>query len=262
VAVVVLVVVVLSGAVGLLVQRLLTRRPDGNAAAEGLDAGEMIGPVRVVVALILAFVLVQTFSSFNKAGDAAGTEAAAVSAEANAAALLAAPGSSDMVGALRCYARAVAGPGWTALERTRRTSPVVYRASDRVEAALKVARSDNADPSVMSEVLTADHDRVAAREVRLAEAGVVTALLIACVAITVAGSAALADRRMRASLRMTLVAVTAIIFTGAMLVILDLDRPFGGLAAIQPTAMRSVEQQIGADPLGANPPCDASGAAP
>lgn len=56
-----LVVVVLSGAVGLLVQRLLTRRPDGNAAAEGLDAGEMIGPVRVVVALILAFVLVQTF---------------------------------------------------------------------------------------------------------------------------------------------------------------------------------------------------------
>ena len=266
-AVVLLVVVVLSGAVGLLVQRLLTRRPDGNAAAEGLDAGEMIGPVRVVVALILAFVLVQTFSSFNKAGDAAGTEAAAVSAEANAAALLAAPGSSDMVGALRCYARAVAGPGWTALERTRRTSPVVDRASDRVEAALKVARSDNADPSVMSEVLTADHDRVAAREVRLAEAepsvpGVVTALLVACVAITVAGAAALADRRMRASLRMTLVAVTAIIFTGAMLVILDLDRPFGGLAAIQPTAMRSVEQQIGADPLGANPPCDASGAAP
>ena len=266
VAVVVLVVVVLSGAVGLLVQRLLRRRPDdGNAAAEGLDAGEMIGPVRVVVALILAFVLVQTFSSFNKAGDAAGTEAAAVSAEANAAALLAAPASNDIVGALRCYARAVAGPGWSALERTRHTSPVVDRASERVEAALKVARADNADPSVMTEVLTADHDRVAAREVRLAEAepsvpGVVTALLIACVAITVAGTAALADRRMRAGLRMTLVAVTAIIFTGAMLVILDLDRPFGGLAAIQPTAMRSVEQQIGADPLGANPPCDASGA--
>src|SRR5262249_300619 len=110
VAVVVLVVVVLSGAVGLLVQRFLSRRPDaGNCAAEGLDAGEMVSPVRVVVALILAFVLVQTFSSFNKAGDAAGTEAAAVSAEANAAALLAAPRSSDLVGALRCYARAVSG---------------------------------------------------------------------------------------------------------------------------------------------------------
>ena len=259
--------VVLSGAVGLLVQRLLTRRPDGNAAAEGLDAGEMIGPVRVVVALILAFVLVQTFSSFNKAGDAAGTEAAAVSAEANAAALLAAPGSSDMVGALRCYARAVAGPGWTALERTRRTSPVVDRASGSCRGGaqggpLRQCRSQRDERGV-----DADHDRVAAREVRLAEAepsvpGVVTALLIACVAITVAGAAALADRRMRASLRMTLVSVTAIIFTGAMLVILDLDRPFGGLAAIQPTAMRSVEQQIGADPLGANPPCDASGAAP
>ena len=46
----------------------------------------------------------------------------------------------------------------------------------------------------------------------------------------------------------------------SLLVILDLDRPFGGLAKIDPTAMRTAEQQIGAMPFGDNPPCDASGA--
>jgi hypothetical protein len=42
-------------------------------------------------------------------------------------------------------------------------------------------------------------------------------------------------------------------------VILDLDRLFGGLAAIHPTAVMSVEQHIGGNPLGANPRCDTAG---
>ena len=36
--------------------------------------------------------------------------------------------------------------------------------------------------------------------------------------------------------------------------------PFGGLAKVDPTAMRDVEQQIGATSFGASPPCDQSGA--
>jgi len=44
-------------------------------------------------------------------------------------------------------------------------------------------------------------------------------------------------------------------------VIFDLDRPFGGFAQIKPTEMLNVEAQLGASPLGANPPCDANGAA-
>lgn len=42
--------------------------------------------------------------------------------------------------------------------------------------------------------------------------------------------------------------------------ILDLDRPFGGVARIDPTAMRAAEQQIGNTALGTNPPCELSGA--
>ncbi|MFW3172679.1 hypothetical protein [Geodermatophilus sp. CPCC 206100] len=86
-----------------------------------------------------------------------------------------------------------------------------------------------------------------------------TALMIGCVAITVASTAAFAGRRVRPSLRWTLLGVTALIFTASLLVILDLDRPFGGVARIDPTAMRAVEEQIGTTPLGADPPCDLSG---
>jgi hypothetical protein len=65
---------------------------------------------------------------------------------------------------------------------------------------------------------------------------------------------------MRPALRYGLIAVTAVVFTATLLVIFDLDRPFGGIAGIKPTNLRSVEQQLGASPFGANPPCDAQGA--
>jgi hypothetical protein len=45
-----------------------------------------------------------------------------------------------------------------------------------------------------------------------------------------------------------------------LLVILDLDRPFGGVARIDPTAMRAAEEQIGTTSFGVGPPCDLSGA--
>ena len=49
-------------------------------------------------------------------------------------------------------------------------------------------------------------------------------------------------------------------FKASLLVILDLDRPSGGVARIDPTAMRALEEQIGTTSFGANPPCDLSGA--
>jgi len=263
--VVVIVVVTLAGAAGLFARRWLNTDNDAVATAEGLDAGEMWTPVRILVALVLAFVLVQTFSSYQDAGDAATKEATAVSAEATAAGLLPAPSAAEVVGSLRCYARAVAGPGWTTLSATRRTSPITDQATAAVEAAIGRAQAAGASDLVLSQIYGADHERVEARRVRLAAAqpsvpGIVTALLIACVTITIGGTATMAHRRMRPGLRYTLVAVTAVIFTATLLVILDLDAPFGGIARITPTDLRNVEQQLAANPLGANPPCDASGA--
>jgi hypothetical protein len=262
---VVIAVVVLSCAGGLAARRWLRTESDEVANAEGLDAGEMWTPVRILVALVLAFVLVQTFSSYHNAGDAAAREASAVSAEATSAGLLPKAAATDLVGSLRCYARAVAGPGWAELAATRRTSPISEAAAAQVEAALGRAQAAAADSALLSEIYAADHERVEARRVRLAEAapsvpGLVTALLVLCVGVTIGGTAALAHRRMRPALRYGLIAITAVVFTATLLVIFDLDRPFGGIAGIKPTDLRNVELQLGASPLGAHPPCDAQGA--
>jgi hypothetical protein len=265
VVVVVIVILALSCAGGFAARRWLRTDSDEVAAAEGLDAGEMWTPVRILVALMLAFVLVQTFSSYQDAEDAAAREASAVSVEASSAGLLPTAAAADLVGSLRCYARAVAGPGWAQLEATRHTSRISEQAAARVGEAIGRAQTAGADSVLLSEIYSADRERVEARRVRLAEAapsvpGVVTVLLVLCVAVTIGGTATLADRRMRPGLRYGLIAVTAIVFTATLLVIFDLDRPFGGLAQIQPTDMRVVEEQLGASPLGANPPCDAQGA--
>jgi hypothetical protein len=267
VAALVIIVVVLAGALGLLAHRRLARhgRTASADAAEGIPLTDLLAPVRILVALVLAFVLVQTFSSYEDASDAADDEASAVSTEAVAAALLPSPTGPDLVGLLRCYARAVTGPGWASLETTRHTSSISSDADGRVAAAVARAQQAGTDDTLVAEVVAAERGRAAARRVRLAEAApsvpaIVTALLIGCVAITVASTAAFASRGIRPSLRWTLLGITAVIFTASLLVILDLDRPFGGVARIDPTAMRAVEEQIGGTPFGADPPCDQSGA--
>jgi hypothetical protein len=267
VAALVIIVVVLAGALGLLAQRRLARRvvAESQDSAEGIPLTDLLAPVRILVALVLAFVLVQTFSSYEDASDAANDEAGAVSTEAVAAALLPSPTGPQLVSLLRCYARAVAGPGWASLEVSRQTSSISSDADARVAAAVAQAQQAGISETVMIEVVAAERARVAERRVRLAEAApsvpaIVTALLIGCVAITVASTAAFAGRRIRPSLRWTLLGVTTLVFTASLLVILDLDRPFGGVARIDPTAMRAVEEQIGTTSFGADPPCDLSGA--
>ena len=267
VAALVIILVVLAGALGVLAHRRLARRvvTESQDSAEGIPVTDLLAPVRILVALVLAFVLVQTFSSYEDASDAANDEASAVSTEAVAAALLPSPTGPQLVGLLRCYARAVAGPGWASLEASRQTSSISSDADARVAAAVARAQQAGISETLVAEVVAAERARTAERRVRLAEAApsvpaIVTALLIGCVAITVASTAAFAGRRIRPSLRWTLLGLTTLIFTASLLVILDLDRPFGGVARIDPTAMRAVEEQIGTTSFGADPPCDLSGA--
>jgi hypothetical protein len=158
VAALVIVVVVLSGALGLLAQRRLAKRvpTEGQDSAEGIALSDLLAPVRILVALVLAFVLVQTFSSYEDASDAANDEAGAVSAEAVAAALLPSPTGPNLVAQLRCYARAVAGPGWTSLEATRRTSSVSSDADARVAAAVAQAQQTDIGETLVAEVVAAE----------------------------------------------------------------------------------------------------------
>ncbi len=92
------------------------------------------------------------------------------------------------------------------------------------------SRQAGISETLVAQVVAAERGRVTARWNRLAEAApwvpaIATALLIGCVAITVALTAAFADRDMRPSLRSTLLGVTTLVSTASLLVILNLDQP-------------------------------------
>ena len=67
-------VVVIAAVVGLAVHVADVRRSTGDddrSTVEGLDVADLFRPLLTLVALLLAFVLVQTFSSFQDASDSA-----------------------------------------------------------------------------------------------------------------------------------------------------------------------------------------------
>jgi hypothetical protein len=256
-----------AGILGALLHRRLFagRDPDSTASrVEGLPISELVIPGRLVVALVLAFVLVQTFASYQDASDHAASEAGAVLAEAEAAQLLPAAVGTRVAGTLRCYARSVAGPDWTAMDESREGARATDVASRRVTEALVGAERENASPTAMTAVLSADEKRVEARRGRIAEAkpsvpGVVTALMIFGSVVVVASLAAFAHPAIRRGMRLALIIATAAIFAATLLVILDVDDPFGGIASVDPTAMRDTEHEIVESSFAGVPPCDTAG---
>jgi hypothetical protein len=95
VIVAVVVVLALAAVLGFFAQRTLHRErlhDDPLARVEGLPISELVIPVRTLATLLLAFVLVAVFQSYQGAADEAAEEAAAVLSMAEDA--VSRPGSS------------------------------------------------------------------------------------------------------------------------------------------------------------------------
>jgi hypothetical protein len=72
----------------------------GLHTAKGLQVSDLIIPVRMLATLLLAFVLVAVFQSYQDAGDDAAAEAGAVLAMAEDAVLLTPAARDDVLGRL------------------------------------------------------------------------------------------------------------------------------------------------------------------
>lgn len=265
--VVIVAVVVLAAAAGAVTHAVVMRRGEhggDQVRAEGLEIADLCRPLLTLVAFLLGFVLVQTFSSFQDAADSADVEAAAVLAEGRAARSLEPASGAPVVDGLRCYARAVAGPGWDSLAGSRRTSSVSEDASARVEEALVAAERVVADQDALDVVRSADDARLEARRRRLLDAqpsvpGPMMVLLVASVAIVIGGSAALTSRRVRMAFSLSVLFATVTVFAGTLVVIVDLDQPFAGWARIHPDRLLEVEQRLGSLEIAPPASCDGDG---
>jgi hypothetical protein len=190
-------VLALVAAIGFWAQHLLFGRrvpDDPLARAEGLQVSELVIPVRMLATLLLAFVLVAVFQSYQDAGDDAAAEAGAVLAMAEGAVLLTPDARDDVPGRLTCYVRSVAGPDWRA--GVDGPSRVTDGAADAIALALQRAAAEERNNVAVSSILANNSRRIEMRIKRFAEArptvpGQGWVLLVATVATTIGGLAAL-----------------------------------------------------------------------
>jgi hypothetical protein len=217
----------------------------------------------MLATLLLAFVLVAVFQSYQDAGEDAAAEAGAVLAMAEGAVLLTPDARDDVLGRLTCYARSVAGPDWRA--GVDGPSRVTDGAADAIALALQRAAAEERNNVALSSILANNSQRIEMRIKRFAEArptvpGHVWVLLLATVATAIGGLAALGHPGVRRRVQLAVLAGTTAVLALTLVIMHDLDRPpFDGLVRIEPTAMLDVARRISALPFGAAPPCAADG---
>jgi hypothetical protein len=263
-----IILLVVADAVTVTVMLLLRRRaPEGSFFRDTQQAAGVFTVAGTAYAVLLAFVFLLAFQSYNTARTAAEQEATAVTALFDDADSFAEPGRTGVHGELTCYGRSVVSAGWPAMDQGH-SSPLTQQWVDRLDASFgasqpRTPKQQNADANWV----TLTSERIDGRRGRLQEAepfvpGLVWALLIVGSVIVVAFVALFADRRERGFVQaMLMLSVTTMLVAG-LLLIKFFDDPYSDAAgSIRPDAMRRSLQTLSDIPSERvlRPPCNAQG---
>jgi Protein of unknown function (DUF4239) len=258
-------IVVFAVAAALTVNRLVWRRGQeaGTIPSDGLQLKEVTAPLATLAVLLLAFVLVQSFSSWSGARQAE-------AAEANATLLLFR--EADLINNPRlrqevrkqviCYATSVIEQEWPAMADGKISNVPNYWASTIRRSAIRQVRS-GADDAAGSAIITRDGERATAREDRLAEARTAVPpamywLMLLAVAVALVLIGVITIKGMSVSVHAAVVVTAAVVFTSTLLLIRDLDQPYDGINARDPAQTAYVRGQMVAEVVGGLP-CDSRG---
>ncbi|MFJ9522064.1 hypothetical protein ACIRPK_27905 [Kitasatospora sp. NPDC101801] len=257
-----LLVVAVAVAAGFLANRFLRARLMG-ADAEGVGASDLLEPLLTLAVLVLAFVLVMASESFGSAEKAARTEAGVVDHLFEVAEYAPAAQRKAIQADVVCYTRAVHAVEWPAMVRGEGSSaPSVWTTDIR-----RHFKEMDPNDAVFGILVQADQDRSEARQNRIAEATPAVPpafswFMLISVAVTLAALAFCLPRKRRGA-EIVLLLVLAGLLTGSLLIIHDIDRPYDGMIAIQPTAIDNTKDDDTEDYLAAygpgSLPCDLMG---
>jgi len=214
-------------------------------------------------AVVLAFVTLAAFQTFNSAKAGAQTEAAAVLDMARTAALFPPDQRDNLRGDLICYGRAVVEQEWPAMENGN-ASPLVehWIGASRAEVGRLELRSPREQLS-FQDLLNLAAVRTAGRQQRLSQAtpSVPTPLWVALVfggCVVVALQLTLAGSGVR--IHALMVAGLASVIAAGLLIIYVLDHPFQShTGGIRPGAMSRTLEMMGNLEPSLRPGCTASG---
>jgi len=257
--IIVVVVVVAAVAAKLLVRR---RAPEGGWFTDFPRSAGSLSLIGTMFAVMLAFVILFSLQSYQRAREGSSIEAVAVT-ELNAVATVFPPPTSDRLrGGLVCYGRAVVYDEWPAM-REGGSSQLVESWVDKMHdefaaTAPHEARQEAAYGQWFDEIA----QRRDGRRERLAEAAPTLPMplwfaLGIGATLTLAYMVVQADKRESLLIQAIPIAFVAALVTAGLLVVVFLDNPYsGGNGSINPTEMTRTLKRID---HGVNAPCDARG---
>ncbi|MCX2183874.1 DUF4239 domain-containing protein [Streptomyces sp. SKN60] len=251
-------------AAGLLANWLRRRRAAAGPEDEEASISDLISPLETLAVLLVAFVIVVAAESYGAAGAAVEAEAHRVDQLYEVADYAPEPERERMQGAAVCYAQAIMSYEWPAMN-TGEKAPEASVWSSEFRSQFKALA--HKDASAFELLVEADDERSVARQTRLSEATptiptVVYWFMVISLAATIGGFAFGLPRR-RGPSHFVLLFVLAGLFTGSLLLIEDIDKPFSGQIRITSEAMEETADDIGEDFAADHPgrplPCDPTG---
>lgn len=261
-----LAIVAAAAAVAVLLMVAVRRRLKDSVLREPARGTPMLTLVGTAFAVLLAFITLAAFQTYNGAKSGAAAEADAVLEMFRTAEFFDAHERDEFRSDLVCYGRSVVSAEWPAMGDGH-SSPQVdawiagYRdLFARLDLASARARLG------FQEVLQEARARTDGRQERLEEASpsVPTPLWLVLVlggVVAIVLQLAMADRRERLAVQCAMIAGVAVIVTAGLLLVWFLDHPYEGhTGSIQPTDMQRTLTEMRAAGPSLQVPCSTEGA--
>ena len=243
-------------------------RPFAKTEVQGIKLEVLLRPLLTLTVLLLSFVLVQAFGSYNRVRAAEGEEARRLAFEYEVAGYFDDDVAVPVQTALVCYGRAVVNVEWPALSSGIQLHPLPTDWAAEVDVVLaEIAAGDDTDQPYGT-LLGAERDRANARGKRLIEAEPavpfsVRLLMVLVSAVSLAAIAAFTLPYISRGVQIGALVVMAVVFLAMHWTIYEIDHKFDGVIQVEPAEMELLTTAIADDFAERHPdvvlPCDEQG---
>ncbi|MEO6511722.1 MAG: hypothetical protein ABIO16_12070, partial [Nocardioides sp.] len=143
--------------------------PPGGWLRSMEDAGEIFSTVGTGLAVLIAFLIVAAFGSYQNARDAVGKEAVAIQQQYVMSSYFDEPSSDELRGEALCYTRAVVSDEWPAMQRGQESALVQDWVEKMDDSMRAVPINDQKQVEALAHWFDVSNDRQEGRRARLAE---------------------------------------------------------------------------------------------
>jgi Protein of unknown function (DUF4239) len=216
-------------------------------------------------AVLLAFVVLEAFGSFNDARAGAEAEATSVVELSRGSEFFAPDDRERFAGRLICYTRAVINDEWPTMQDGERSQLVQDWVGLLGEALREIEVQSPSQEAAFLQLLEQESVRVEARRVRLSESirilpAPVWFILALGAGLTIGFALLFADRRESFAVQGSIIGAVAALVTSGLLLVWFLDHPYADQSgSIKPTEMEISLAIVEDEQRDVTAPCTATG---